>query len=148
MSGLTQAGSSVVGALGNYTTQAAANAANLGTLAGSKLVELGNNGAYYATQAGIDAGLKAGEITGESAGKFLGENAAKKGLGALGTSMSIAGAAYGAYNMANAIADYSNHMNASQMQDMSSKSTEQRNGVQYLRYGGIDTNAISDYTHQ
>lgn len=141
MSSFGSAVPNVMGALGQYTSTTAANSANLGTAISRGLVD--STGKVM-----LGGATPGAEATAARVAESLGEGATKSGMSALGASMSIAGAAYGAYNIANAATSYADNLGAGQMQDMAGKSTEQKHGVQYQRYGGIDTSAIDNYTHQ
>lgn len=74
-------------------------------------------------------------------------NAASKGLGAAGYVAGGIGTAMGLYNLANDISGFSDRLRGNDMLNMSSRQTASRYGVQYNRYGGLNSKQITDYTN-
>lgn len=74
------------------------------------------------------------------------DSTSKGALSTAGKVASVAGAVYSAYNLANDIASFSDRIKGSDIEDMSSKTTQSKNGVMYTGYGGFDEQGIKDYT--
>lgn len=138
---------SIMGSLGQKATDAAlqasaktimSNAAKMSTqqmlnsAANGSLGQLMSNGA---AQAGQEAGKKVAQETAKKATQSLG--------GTLGTALSVAGAAYGLYNLGSGLAKGPSVPTASMMDQSHNEVTQSVNGVNYTTKNLGDTSAYN-----
>lgn len=136
---LTQGVSNVAGLYGNFaqnfTSQAAANAANATTLNAAGYT-FGTQGAKYATQAAAEEAFK-------QAG---GQGLKTAGMSALGNVVAGAGALYGGFQLGSGLYNMSHdYRKGSDMMDASTKLTQSAEGINYNAYGGFSAQNEIDY---
>lgn len=141
LSSAGQYGSTITGMFTNYTSNAAARAANIASL-GQK---------FAPTMATANVADKLSSFTNkqiETGTKLATGNAVKSGFNAAGTALGIAGSLYGAYNTYNAAQNFNNRISNSDMMNASGYTYNNIDGEQYKTYDGFDESGIIDYTKQ
>lgn len=121
----------------NTLTQAQADAANI---AASGISEAA------LTQGAKEAGVSLSEYAADAAKGATGSSVAKGSLSTLGKIAAGAGAAYGAFNMANDFISFGDRLRGADLQNMSGTSTQSKYGVNYTAYNGFDQDAVRKYT--
>lgn len=107
---------------------------------------------YKNAQAAVDALGEGGAIKsfGLKAGEELTDKMAQQGvkgtLSSAGTALGVAGAAYGAYNVFNDARSFNDRITGSDIVNMSGRSTQSKNGVNYTSYSGVNSGDIMNYT--
>lgn len=78
--------------------------------------------------------------------KMAEETGKRAGMNAAGSVASIAGALYGTGMMIKDFTDFSNRLGGGDFQQMSSQSTQSKNGVNYKTYDGFNEQQVKEYT--